>query len=82
MQEVEERRILIGVRGAVAKRSGWIVKLLDAVGKGGVTSGAQESARGRDAAGGDQTVEVESTVAAIADKHICLAFSAVTKAAG
>ena len=82
MQEPEERGILIGVGGTVAQRGSWVVKLLDAIGESGIAPRAQESARGRDTARGDQTVEVESPIAAIADKHICFALTAVTEAAG
>ena len=82
MQEPEKCGILIGVGGTVAQRGGWVVKLLDAIGESGIAPKAQESARGRDTARGNQTVEVESTIAAIADKHICFALTAVTEAAG
>ena len=82
MQEPEERGILIGVGGAVVQRGGRVVKLLDAIGESGVAPRAQESAGRGDTARGNQTVEVESTIAAIADKHICFTFTAVTEAAG
>ena len=82
MQEPEKCGILIGVGGTVAQRGGWVVKLLDAIGESGIAPRAQESAGWWDTARGDQTVEVESTIAAIADQHVCFALTVVTEAAG